>query len=137
MEEKQPQLDISDVDDILLGEDPTENWTPEERAKVEDLMATLVPKPKPKPINLSEHFKAGEIIRDPDGLRIAIRSVGSSCMNVGLIGGKKGSFVNNYQMSIGPFVFVTMMSKKKDTVLRLIGIEQPQPAAEGGNDAEA
>ena len=131
-QEKQPQLDTADAADVLLGDDPTQDWTPEQRAEVEEMLRALSPDPEPEPVNLQDHFKAGEIIKDPQGLRIAIRSIGQDCMNVSLLGGKKGKFVDNYQLNIGRFSFVTKMSRKKDTVFQLIGVlpQQENPDAE-------
>jgi hypothetical protein len=149
MTEEGKQLEAADAADILLGENPTKDWTPEQRKEVEEIFKTLEPRPKPEPVNLRKHFKAGQVISDPQGLKIVISTVGSECMNVRLPGGKKGHFVNGYQLGIGQFVFVTNRSRKKETNLQLIGIQPPQdpepPKEEedgstmptGGNNAEA
>jgi len=128
------------VDDIMLGSydptkvDPTDAWPDEDRAKIAEIMRSLQPKPEPVHVDLRQHFAAGQIIKDPNNLRLAIRSVGQDAMNVEVLG-KKGRFVNGYEVNISGFLFVTTRSKKNKSVFQLYGV-QPPANAKGGNDGE-
>lgn len=116
------------VTDIMSGSDLSEDWSPEEREKVEALFATLDPPKAPEPpkFDLREHFKKGDIIKDPNGLRIVVRSIGDECMTIGMVGGgKKRKFVDGYQLTISGLAFVTKMSRGKETVFQFLGMTRP------------
>lgn len=118
---------MSDAEDILLGEDPTKNWTPEQRKEVEDIFKTLDRMPVPEETDLRKHFRAGEIIKDPQGLRIAVRSVGKSAMCVEVLG-KRGRFKNGFYVNIGEFAFMTTAARRSNCVFELLGPSVPVSA---------
>lgn len=150
MEEQRQELDVNDAASVLLGDDPTKDWTPEQRAEVAELFKTLDRPPEPEKVDLREHFRAGEIIKDPNGLRIVVRSVGQSAMCVEVLG-KKGRFSNGHFVNIGAFAFMTTRAKKSACIFEHLGPAMPVSApaqiprmqqaapemstqADGGND---
>lgn len=127
MEETKPELAAEEAASILLGDDPTKDWTPEQRKEVEELFATLDRPPEPPKMDLREHFSKGETIQDPNGLRIVIRSVGQEAMCVQVLG-KKGRFTDGHFMNIGDSAFMTTRSRKNECVFEYLGPAMPATA---------
>ena len=132
-------MQYEDAEKILLGEtpaeDPTSNWTPEERQKIAELMQKVERPPEPEEVDLRRHFHKGQRIKDTAGLTTVVRSAGKSAMCVEVIG-KEGRFVDNHQVRIDRFVFRTAQSKGRRTVFQLIGILPPK-IQQGGSDGKA
>lgn len=128
MEEKKPELDGEEAAAaVLLGEDPTKDWTPEQRKEVEEIFKTLEKPPEPEKVDMRKHFKAGEIIKDPNGIRIAVRSVGQGAMCVQIVG-KQGKFANGHYVNIGDHAFMTTRAKKGECVFEYLGPAMPVTA---------
>ena len=137
-QEPKEQLGYDAMEALLLGLDPsadgteeeatamqdiTKDWAPEERAKVAELLKQLTP-PEPQPeADLRESFKKGTTFRDPDGIRMTIRSVGKEAMNISVLG-KKGRFIDGNAITLSGFMFVTHNSHKRNTTLLLRGINK-------------
>ena len=130
---------ISAAESIMFGIDPAmeeardaakdelsrnpEDWSPEERERVEAIMKTLTP-PAPQPmIDLRKHFTPGQTFRDTAGIRMVVRTVGTAAINISVLG-KNGRFVDGHGVTLAGFLFVTSRSKKRDTTLQLKGIQQ-------------
>jgi len=119
----------------FLGEDEFgKDWTDEERAKVEELMKTVVPPaPEPPPVDLRDHFKPGQTIYDPQGLKIIVLNVGTSAMGV-MLKGKKGKFVNGYLVNMAGLAFVTRMSRGRHTTFDMLGPAAALPGKKSKTD---
>ncbi len=144
---EEKKMDYSDAEAMLLGINPDvvdvpqkeenklppdpKDWTDEDRAHVAEIMNKLHERPEPElEVNLREHFTKGETLVDPNGLRTRIRTVGKGAMNVTLIG-KKGRFVDGFEITIRGLKFETSRSKGNNTCLQLRGGVPQQEVSDG------
>lgn len=140
MNEPERNVGYEDAEQILLGKepavDPTAGWSDEERARIAEIMKTVEPRAPVMELDIRKNFRKGQTIKDPHGLCLAIRSVGKAAMCVEVVG-QKGRFSDGHQVKLGDLLFVTSESRKKSTVLKLLGQLKEIPDPEGDADGKA
>lgn len=146
------QVDYNEAEAMLLGINPDvkdepqkkdaklppdpKDWTEEDKARVAEIMNRLTYREEPEPeTNLRDHFTKGETLVDPNGLRTRIRNVGKGAMTVNLIG-KKGRFVDGFEITIRGFIFHTARSKGNSTCLQLHGIAPKEEVPSGETESK-
>jgi hypothetical protein len=113
-----------------LPPDPND-WTEEDKARVAEIMKRLYHREEPEPeTDLRDHFGKGEKFTDPNGMQTVVRSVGTKAMTL-VVWGKKGRFVDGYEITLRGFIFETTRSRGNKTTIQLRGIA-PKPEDSNG-----
>jgi hypothetical protein len=130
VEVQEPQTELKE-----LPPDP-KDWTDEDRARVAEIMKKLHDRePEPEKIDLRDHFEKGEKFTDPQGIQTVLRSVGMQAMTIA-VWGKKGRFVDGYEIRLRGFSFVTTRSRGNKTTIQLQGRVQESEASDGETKSE-
>lgn len=122
----QPQLGLDEAADVLLGEDPTKDWTPEQRAEVAAIMATLDPpkeEPKRPEYDCSKHFKVGERINGHEGIKMRVIGTSKAGIRVALMGkrAKRLKWLPGHTLVINGQAFVITAPRQKEAFLQYMG----------------
>jgi hypothetical protein len=126
VENSEPQPELKD-----FPPDP-KDWTEEDKKRVADIISGLLERePEPEKIDLREHFEKGEKFTDPEGIQTVVRSVGAQAMTIA-VWGKKGRFVDGYEIRLRGFSFITKRSRGNKTTIQLQGRVPEIPEALDG-----
>ena len=132
MSDQDQKIDYKAAEDVLLGTDPTEDWTEEQRAQVAEIMKALDPPEPPPKYIVSEHFKKGERIRDiRNGITIVVLHAGEGALRVNVIG-KKVRWGVGHIVNMQGQRFVVQTARRNEATLNHLGpsgIEQPNKEA--------